>query len=97
MEMSPHTAERQSRLLATILFVTGLIFIAAGLAIGFGVDALGFILVAIGAVDLLMSRHFTPDRRGTLLPPGDATHADADLVAADAEPDATANPYARED
>jgi uncharacterized membrane protein len=97
MEMSPNTAQRQNSLVATVLFVSGLVFIAVGLALGFLVSPAGFIAVAIGAVDLLIARVFAPGRSGTILPPDSGTHADPDLLAAGAEPDATANPYSRED
>jgi uncharacterized membrane protein len=97
--MSPNTLvqQRHARMVATLLFASGLLFLAAGLAIGFLVHPAGFIAVAVGAIDLLLARHFVPERAGTLLPPDAGTHADPDLLAADAEPDATTNPYARED
>lgn len=97
MELSPHTTARQGRNLSTVLFISGLVFIAAGIVIGVFVSGLGFILLAVGAIDLIVARQFVPERSGTILPPDDDTHADADLLASDAEPDATANPYARED
>ena len=97
MEMSPNTAQNQQRTVSTVLFLSGLAFIGAGLAIGFFVSPIGFVGLVIGAVDLVLARHFVPDRTGTILPPDETTHADPDLLAADAEADATANPYARED
>jgi uncharacterized membrane protein len=99
MEMSPNTLaqQRQARMVATVLFGSGLLFLAAGLAIGLLVHPAGFIAVVIGAIDLLLARHFLPERSGTILPPDPGAHADPDLIASDAEPDATSNPYARED
>jgi hypothetical protein len=98
MEMS-NTLEgqRQARLLSTILLLTGFLFIGAGLAIGILVHPLGFVALAVGIVDLLIARRLVPERAGTVLSPDASPHADPDLAVADAEPDATANPYARED
>lgn len=98
MEMSSTLeGQRQARLISTILLLTGFLFVGAGIAIGLLVHPLGFIALAVGIIDLLVARRLAPERTGTVLSPDPSPHADADLAVADAEPDATANPYARED
>ena len=49
MEMSPDTAQNQQRTVSTVLFLSGLAFIGAGLAIGFFVSPIGFVGLVIRA------------------------------------------------
>jgi len=91
------TSANQNRTVSTILLVSGIAMIAVGAALGLFVSGLGFILIAVGAIDILIARRFVPGRTGTIAAPDEGGHADPDLLARDAEADAVANPYSRED
>lgn len=97
MQAAGPSPATQNRAVASALVVSGFLMIGIGLVVGFLVSPIGFVGLVIGAIDLVVARRFAPERTGTIAAPDAGTHADADLLAAGAEPDATANPYARED
>jgi hypothetical protein len=87
------------RTVGAILVGSGILLMFVGVIVGFFVAPIGFIAIGLGAIDLLIARQFTENRRGSVIIPGAEAEADPDAIAAQEPPPGMPgeNPYARED